>query len=252
MASLASPLDAPPPAVLFNDVGYRHGHGFSIADVGFQVAAGESVGLVGRNGAGKTTLLRCLLDFTRPQRGAIRIFGRDSRDPGAREALAWLPERFVPPAYLTGEEYLRLQAGLRGRTYDAASACRCLEALGFDTAALGRAARHYSKGMAQALGLACALLAEAPLTVLDEPTSGLDPAVRARTREALRAVRASGRALLFSSHALDDVSALCDRVVVLHAGRRLIDAAPGDWLARHPPGTSLETAFLDAIGERPA
>jgi ABC-2 type transport system ATP-binding protein len=103
--------------------------------------------------------------------------------------------------------------------------------------------------MAQALGLACALLAEAPLTVLDEPTSGLDPAVRARTRAALRAIRGTGRALLFSSHALDDVASLCDRVLVMHAGRLLLDTTPHEWLSSRPPGTTLETAFLETIGE---
>ncbi|MFN7753393.1 MAG: ABC transporter ATP-binding protein [Pseudomonadota bacterium] len=252
MMPLASRSPGTPPAVVFDRVGYRHGSGFSIEEVSFPVAAGESVGLVGRNGAGKTTLLRCLLDFTRPQHGCIRVLGLDSRDPAARAGVAWVPERFVPPAHLTGDEYLRLQAGLRGRPYDPRAARACLESLDFDAAALALPARQYSKGMAQALGLAAALLAEAPLTVLDEPTSGLDPAVRARTRAALRKVRESGRALLFSSHALDDVASLCDRVVVMHAGRRILDATPAQWLARHPTGTPLEAAFLETIGQRSA
>jgi ABC-2 type transport system ATP-binding protein len=249
MSALASPPPDAPPAVVFDGVGHRHDGGFTLEAVRLTVAAGQSVGLVGRNGAGKSTLLRCLLDFIRPRQGTIRIHGLDSRDPAARAGLAWLPERFVPPAHLSGEEFLRLQARLRGRIHDPQAARRCLDALGFDPTALSRPARHYSKGMAQALGLACALLAEAPLTVLDEPTSGLDPAVRARTRAALRAIRGTGRALLFSSHALDDVASLCDRVLVMHAGRLLLDTTPHEWLSSRPPGTTLETAFLETIGE---
>jgi len=249
MNPMANPAPPAPAPIVAKDVGYRHGGGFALDAVSFTVARGQSVGLVGRNGAGKTTLLRCLLDFTRPQSGAIRIAGIDSREPSARRGLAWLPERFVPPPHLSGADYLRLQAGLRGMPYDPKAAHECLRSLGFDTAALARSARHYSKGMAQTLGLASALLARAELTVLDEPTSGLDPAARARSRAALHALRAEGRTLLFSSHALDDVATLCDRVLVLDGGRLVLDTTPAAWLEGRPPGTPLETVFLATIGE---
>jgi ABC-2 type transport system ATP-binding protein len=248
------------PAVEFVDVTRRFGAQIAADGVSFTVEAGESFALIGVNGAGKTTLLRCLLDYCRPDSGSIRIAGVPATEAQARRALAWLPERFAPPYYLTGRDYLRMHHALRASRYDEAAACAQLEALDFDPGALDRAARNYSKGMNQKLGLAACLLAARPVTVLDEPMSGLDPRARAAVRAALQALRDAGRTLLFSSHALEDVAVLADRLAVIDRGRVAFIGTAADLVARAaggpagadhggsgPGAFALEAAFLHCI-----
>jgi ABC-2 type transport system ATP-binding protein len=236
-----------PAAVEFSGVNRQFGSRRAAADVSFAVGAGESVALVGVNGAGKTTLLRCMLDYCRADSGTIRVFGVPSTRAEARSRLAWLPERFSPPYYLTGRDYLRYHASLRGAAHDEEAALERLRDLDFDPEALERPARTFSKGMLQKLGLAACLLARRPLTVLDEPMSGLDPLARSRVRSTLGQLRADGGALLFSSHALEDVAALCDRLVVIHGGRVAFAGTPAQLCARSGT-TVLEQAFLQCIG----
>jgi ABC-2 type transport system ATP-binding protein len=237
-----------PPAVEFSGVTRRYGQRIAADGVTLSIAAGESFALIGVNGAGKTTLLRCLLDYCRADAGTIRMFGIPSTHAQARSRMAWLPERFSPPFYLTGSDYLHYQAALRGSGHDEAAAQVRLLALDFDPDALARPVRTYSKGMTQKLGLAASLLARRPLTVLDEPMSGLDPRARAQVRRALLEIRTEGRTLLFSSHALDDVTALCDRVAVIDRGRLAFAGAPQALMARYGEN-ALEPAFLRCIGE---
>lgn len=238
--------EMPPAAVEFSGVCRQFRGTTAAADISFSVAAGECFALVGVNGAGKTTLLRCMLDYCRADRGSIHLFGIPSIRADARSQVAWLPERFAPPYYLTGEDYLRYHAALRGMPHDASAALARLQDLDFDPAALARPARTFSKGMLQKLGLAACLLARRPLTVLDEPMSGLDPLARARVRAALSGLRSDGRTLLFSSHSLEDVAALCDRLAVIHRGRLAYAGTPAGLCER--TGTSvLEQAFLRCI-----
>jgi len=242
-------------AVEFSGVNRRFGGRQAVADVSFSVAPGESFALIGVNGAGKTTLLRCLLDYCRADRGEIRIFGVPSTQAFARRQLAWLPEHFSPPYYLTGRDYLRYHTALRAAAHDEPAARAQLEELDFDPEALDRPARTFSKGMLQKLGLAACLLARRPLTVLDEPMSGLDPLARSRVRTALDRLRRQGCTVLFSSHALEDVSALCDRLAVIHQGRLAFLGTPaalvGRFAPRVPASTReslLEQSFLRCIG----
>ena len=240
-----------PAAVEFSGVNRQFGSRRAAADVSFAVNAGESVALVGVNGAGKTTLLRCMLDYCRPDSGTIRVFGVPSTRAEARNRIAWLPERFSPPYYLTGRDYLRYHASLRGAVHDEAVAMAQLQALDFDPEALDRPARTFSKGMLQKLGLSACLLAGRPLTVLDEPMSGLDPLARSRVRATLGRLRRDGTTLLFSSHALEDVAALCDRLAVIHDGRLAYLGTPAALMA-DAGETGLEQAFLRCIGHAPA
>ncbi|MBC7779742.1 MAG: ABC transporter ATP-binding protein [Proteobacteria bacterium] len=235
-----------PVAVEFSEVTRSYGTQLAAHGVSFSVNLGESFALIGINGAGKTTLLRCLLDYSRADAGTINVCGSPSSDARARAHLAWLPERFSPPYYLTGGDYLRYHGALRGVVLDEAAAATQLQALDFDPRALSRPARTYSKGMAQKLGLAACLLAGRVLTVLDEPMSGLDPRARALVREALAGLRREGRTLLFSSHALDDVGMLCDRLAVIHRGRVAFLGTPDALVARYAE-SALEPAFLRCI-----
>jgi len=215
--------------------------------VSLAVAPGECVGLAGVNGAGKTTLLKCLLDFVPLDGGSIAIHGIDHRQPPARAPLAYLPERFQPPAYMTGAEFLRYTLALHGQRWDDELCAGMVDTLQLDPAALPLGVRRYSKGMTQKLGLAACLLLEKTLYVLDEPASGLDPHARALFKAALRRRRQAGAAVLMTSHALADIDETCDRIAILHDGAIRFDGSPAACRA-HYGTAALETAFLGAIG----
>src|SRR5678815_5211730 len=110
----------------------RYGALAALDGVGLRVARGEAFGLVGANGAGKTTLIRCLLDLAAFDSGSIHIFGEPARQAASRRHLSYLPERFEPPPYLSGSEFLRTMLSLGGGGYDAASAAALAEELGLE------------------------------------------------------------------------------------------------------------------------
>src|SRR3954471_22045843 len=204
-----------PPALTFSGVTKAFGMTRALDDFTLEVPRGELFALVGGNGAGKTTLIKCLLDFTRPDSGRIAIAGASNRETESRADLAFLPERFSPPHYLTGRDFLRYMAELHRSRYDEAQARDIFGRLALDVSALTRPARTYSKGMTQKLGLAACLTSGKALQVLDEPTSGLDPKARALLKAELKALRDAGVTVFFTSHALADVDEICDRMAVL-------------------------------------
>ena len=218
----------------------------ALARVDIDVTAGEALGLVGANGAGKTTLVKCLLDLCAFDSGAIEIFGVAARNPAARRRLAYLPERFNPPYYLRGREFLALMFELAGERYDATATLKILDELQLDRAALEQPVRTLSKGMTQKLGLAGCFLLPRDLYVLDEPMSGLDPAARVAVKSVLRRLAAEGRTLFFTSHVLADVDELCSSIAVLERGRVRFRGAPAALCARYDE-PSLERAFMRCI-----
>jgi ABC-2 type transport system ATP-binding protein len=234
------------PAVRIDTLVKRYGTSTALDGVSLSVARGEAFGLVGANGAGKTTLIRCLLDLVHFDDGTIEIFGRSARQPPARARLAYLPERFVPPHYLTGAEFLRSLSALAGIAYDAARADRLVEELELETRALARPVRALSKGMTQKLGLAGCFLLERDLYVLDEPMSGLDPAARVAVKGVLARLSAQGRTLLFTSHVLADVDELCSSIAVLERSRLRFRGSPQALRSRYAE-PSLERAFMKCI-----
>jgi ABC-2 type transport system ATP-binding protein len=234
-------------ALEFTDVRKCFGSSVALAGLGLTVRAGESFGLAGVNGAGKTTLIKCLLDFCATDAGEIRIFGVSHRMTAARARLAFLPERFNPPFYLTGRDFLRYALKLHGVPYRASEAHAMLRALDLDLSALDKPVRAFSKGMTQKLGLAGCLLSRKDLYVLDEPTSGLDPKARALLKERLRELRNRGHTVFFTSHSLADVEEICDRMAVIHGGELRFCGTPGALRAQYAAGT-LEAAFLSSIG----
>ncbi len=229
-------------------MGKAYGTFAALRDVEFEVGAGVCFGLAGVNGAGKTTLIKCLLDFCTLDSGQISICGRASTDPAARAPLAFLPERFAPPYFLRGEEFLRHMLDLHGAVFDAARAAAAVAALDLDPAVLTRMVRGYSKGMTQKLGLAACLLAGREVYVLDEPMSGLDPKARSLVKAQFRAMLASGCTLFFTSHVLADIEELCDQMAVMHDGTLRFLGTPAE-LAARDPGAGLESAFLQVIGD---
>lgn len=225
----------------------RFGRQDVLCGVDLRVEAGEFFGLVGVNGAGKTTLIKCLLDFCDIDGGRIAIHGLAHDAKGARERLVFLPERFVPPYYLTGADFLRYMARLQGVSASSEEVDLVLAALDLEPSALGKPVRMLSKGMAQKLGLAATLLSGKDLLVLDEPMSGLDPKASALFKQQLRKVKAQGRTLFFSTHTLSDVDVLCDRMAVLHAGEVRFVGAPQECRVRYGAET-LEQAYLRCVG----
>ena len=227
-------------AIRFESVEKRFGSSGVFAGLDLEVAAGGFFGLAGVNGAGKTTLIKCLLDFCALDAGRIEIFGASHLARGARSRLAYLPERFSPPGYLKGGEFLDQAMRLQGRRPDRAAIRAMLEDLDLGHDALQKPVRLYSKGMTQKLGLAACLLGEKDLLVLDEPMSGLDPRARALVKRKLESRR--GMTLLFTSHSLADMAELCDTMAVLHDGRLAYSGSPAEL------GPSPEQAFLDMTG----
>ena len=239
-------------ALSFSGVTKHFGAKAALDDFSLEIAQGELFGLVGGNGAGKTTLIKCMLDFSETDRGRIEIFGTSHRETAARRELVFLPERFNPPYYLTGRDFLSYMARLHSNAYDVGEVAQIFARLDLALDALVKPARTYSKGMTQKLGLAACLLSGKSLHVLDEPTGGLDPKARALLKRELRELKQGGRTVFFTSHVLADVEEICDRMAVLHAGRLRFAGSPGELKARYATA-SLEEAFLACIAdENPA
>ena len=212
-------------------------------ELSLQIHAGEIVGLLGVNGAGKSTLIKCLLDLIEADAGEIKLFGISHRQTAARRKLSYLSEQFRPPYYARGHDVLKLMAGLEGLEFSASDISEYCRLLALDEAVLAHPCQSYSKGMRQKLGLISCLLAEKPLLILDEPMSGLDPQARKLFKDRLLAHRDKQRTIFFSTHLLEDIESICDRVVVLDDGRlRFIGTVPE--LLESSGKSSLEAAFL--------
>ena len=216
-------------------------------EIDLTVAKGEFKGLIGVNGAGKTTLIKCLLDFCEVTSGNIEIFGITHTKKEARKRLVFLPERFVPPYYLTGKDFLVYMAELHGVEYNNKKVTDLFKILDLESSALLKPVRDFSKGMAQKLGLAACLMSEKDLLVLDEPMSGLDPKARAYLKQHLIELKQAGKTLFFSTHMLADIEVLCDRVAILHDGRIRFAGTIEECTDKFK-ADNLEQAYLACVG----
>jgi len=220
----------------------------------FELHAGEIVGLVGPNGAGKTTALRSIAGILPLQEGSVRICGHDvaREDVAAKRALAWVPDDPQPFDALTVEEHLEFTAALYGvadwrpRAEELLARFELLE----KRTALGG---ELSRGMRQKLACAQAWLPRPRLLLLDEPLSGLDPRGIRSAREAIQSLAASGTAVLLSSHQLELIELLAERILILARGRRLFLGTLGEARATLAGAgeRSLEEIFL-AVTEGPS
>jgi ABC-2 type transport system ATP-binding protein len=240
------------PALRLTALGKRYGKFAALEAIDLEVAAGEAFGLIGANGAGKTTLIKCILDLAASDTGTAQIFGVPAQHPAARRRLAYLPERFVPPYYLRGREFMALMFRLAGARYDDGAVARLCEALELERGALEAPVRTLSKGTTQKLGLAGCFAVPRELYVLDEPMSGLDPAARVAVKSLLARFAAEGRTLFFTSHVLADVDELCSSIAVLERGRVRFRGTPAGLRERYGE-PMLERAFMRCIrDEQPA
>jgi ABC-2 type transport system ATP-binding protein len=208
----------------------RYGGRDAVTDVSFSVAPGEVVGFLGPNGAGKSTTMRLLLGLQRPHAGEARVDG----------PTGYLPEAFAAYDAISVRSYLRFMT--RMKDVDRDDVERVLTAAGVADLATRPVAR-LSKGQRQRVGMAQALLGHPPAYVLDEPTQGLDPKQVVEARRLIRSLATDdGAAVLFSTHVLGEVAAVCDRVVVIVRGRVVAEEdAVG--------ATDLEARFLRLVGE---
>jgi ABC-2 type transport system ATP-binding protein len=205
-------------AVLRTDgLGKRYGAVRALEDLTIEVGRGEVLGCLGPNGAGKTTTIRLLLGLIRPSQGSACVFGLDvqRRKAEVHARLAYVPGEATLWPVLTGAETLHLLARIHGRT-DLGYRDRLVRRFDFD---VSRKVRAYSKGNRQKINLIAAFATRADLLVLDEPTSGLDPLMEQAFRQTVQEARDNGQTVFLSSHILDEVEALCDRVAILRSGR---------------------------------
>ena len=197
----------------------------ALSDVSLQVAAGERVALLGHNGAGKSTLMKIILGLITADSGQISVCDSAPGSAKARGAVAYLPENAAFHPALTGLEQLGHYLRLRGEP--ASKAMALLERVGLGHAAKRRIGT-YSKGMRQRVGLAQTLIGSPRLLVLDEPTSGLDPVSRRDFYSLLDGLASEGAAILLSSHALTEVEARTDRLLILSGGRMVAQGTLSD------------------------
>jgi ABC-2 type transport system ATP-binding protein len=202
-----------------------YGNVVSVNDVTFDVGAGIT-GLLGPNGAGKTTLLHMMAGFLAPSAGSVKLDETPTwRHPDLYRSVGFVPEREAVYPFLTGRAFVNASARLHGIEDAAGATARAIGMVDLESAA-GRAIGGYSKGMRQRVKVAAALVHDPPVLILDEPFNGMDPRQRLHMMDMLRRMAAEGRTILFSSHILEEVERLSDRVLVVVAGRL---AASGDF-----------------------
>jgi ABC-2 type transport system ATP-binding protein len=222
------------PAIRCRDLTALHAAGAGIDGLDLEVGRGEVFGFLGPNGAGKSTTIRLLLDLLRPTRGTAEALGVEVRAGGAelRRRIGYLPGDLELFPRETGRSTLEFFAALYGRPPVLRD--EALSRLGFPTAAYDRPIATYSTGMRQMLGLTIAFQHDPELLVLDEPTTGLDPVVRDAFLELVRGARARGRTVFLSSHVLEEVERVADRVGLIARSRLRLVATLDELRAKRP------------------
>jgi ABC-2 type transport system ATP-binding protein len=201
----------------------------AVRNLSFEVRPGEVYGLLGPNGSGKSTTLKILLGLVTPNQGRAMIFGKDSRDYHSRAAVGFLPENPYFYKFLTAAETLRFYGnvcGLRGAPLNK-RIDELLALVGLEEAR-DRRIGGFSKGMLQRIGLAQALVQDPLLVVLDEPTAGVDPAGSHQIRDLILDLKKRGKTVLLTSHLLEQVQEICDRVGIMARGEMIREGALED------------------------
>jgi ABC-2 type transport system ATP-binding protein len=222
----------------------------AVDGVTFSVRRGDILGFLGPNGAGKSTTMKMITGFLRPTAGTARVDGHDvAAEPVmVKRKVGYLPES--APAYgeMTVEEFLIFIAECRGFRETAAKMAQVNRSIQLTHLAGVRkqSIETLSKGYKQRVGFAQALLHDPPVLVLDEPTDGLDPNQKNEVRALIKSMAAE-KAVILSTHILEEVEAICNRVIIIARGRVVVDETPAALRARKP-GARLDEIFQDLTG----
>jgi len=234
------------PSIEIRDLVRRYGDVEAVRGLTLDIPGGEIFGLLGPNGAGKSTTLRVLATLIRPTAGSVRICGHDvvADADQVRRRIGYVPEAADLYDALTGREFLDLLSDLHllDRAEAAARSGAMLDALAL-ASEIDRPVGDYSKGMKQKLLLVAALQHDPDVLLLDEPLDGLDVAAQETLKGLLHKHASSGRVVVYSSHILEVVERLCDRVGIIDRGRLIALGSPAELLAAHP-GRTLPEIFL--------
>ena len=240
--------DTAAPAIAVRNVAADYGQGRVLDKVSFDLKAGETFGLMGLNGAGKTTLIKIILGLLEAEEGDVEVFGKKTLEPETKKKIAYLPEKFEPPVFLSGLEFVDFSLRLYDRPYNEAAVLEAADRVALSRDALKRRVNTYSKGMRQKTGLMGTWLTDCPLLILDEPMSGLDPRARVLVKDEIIACRNRGMTIFLSSHILSDMDEICDTVAVLHDGTIRFTGTPAA-LKQQTGQEYLERAFLTSIAD---
>lgn len=232
------PEDSQPPILIKNlrktfPLKWRRGNVVAIDNLDLEVHQGEVFGLLGPNGSGKSTTLKVLLGLLRPTAGEARLFGESVATTASRHRLGYLPESPYFYRFLSGEETLRFFGkicGLSGAPLQK-RIDELIELVGLQHGR-HRPLSGYSKGMLQRIGLAQALLHDPELLLLDEPTAGVDPLGSREMKDLILELKRRGKTIVLSSHLLDQVEQVCDRVAILNLGKKILEGRLEDLLVR--------------------
>ena len=233
-------------ALTIKNINAGYGKSPVIHDINFDVKNGEFFGLIGLNGAGKTTLIKSILGLRDQLSGEILVNGVNNTSSSSKAHMAYLPERFEPPWFLSGLEFLKFSLKLYKQKFDVDTVYEAADKLALDRKALSRRVHTYSKGMRQKLGILGTVLTNCNLFILDEPMSGLDPRARTLVKDMLVETKAQNNTIFLSSHILADMDEICDRIAVLYDGEIRFVGTPKDF-KKETGAKNLERAFLQYI-----
>ncbi|MEJ2775812.1 ABC transporter ATP-binding protein [Sulfolobaceae archaeon RB850M] len=209
----------------------KYGEKLAVYGVSFQVNKGEFVSLLGPNGAGKTTLIRVVLALIKPNEGKVEILGKDPfKDKGVLRNVGYVQELPNLPPFLTGRQVLQLSAKIKKVGKDEVD--ELLALVGMSDLA-DRQIAKYSKGMVQRIAIAEALLGDPEILIMDEPNIGVDPVFSLHIRETFDKLKRRGASILMTSHELEDVKKLSDRVILVHKGKKVFEGGVEDLVKKY-------------------
>ncbi|MEM1601785.1 MAG: ABC transporter ATP-binding protein [Candidatus Bathyarchaeia archaeon] len=233
-------------AVKVSGLTKRFGDKIAVNRVSFNVGFGEIYGLLGPNGAGKSTLISMIVGVIEPDEGTIEVLGGEIRDSDVRSKINYCPQN--PALYddLTGLENLIFYSSLYGITGRRAleRARELIKKVGLEEYA-NKPVKIYSGGMRKRLNLAAALMNEPSLLILDEPTTGMDPQIRREVWRLLSEIKGSDRAILISTHYMDEAEALSDRVGIMDSGKIIAEGKIEDLKRNYAPKSVISIEFFN-------
>ena len=238
--------------IVLQNLTKHFGSQVAVDNLSFEVPAGQILGFLGPNGAGKSTTLKMLTGMLQPTSGSATVCGLDlQQDPlEVKRRVGFVPESGAVFESLTGLEYLIMIAALYGIP-EAAARSRIEQFITFFDLSFptltDKLLGAYSKGMRRKVVITAALLHNPPVVFFDEPLDGLDANAAVGFKALIQTLAREGKTIVYSSHILDVVERVCDRVIIIDKGKLKLDGRPDQWVAEHKSGT-LEKLFTQLTG----